>query len=486
MKNKIFSIIFIVICIILALELKVSARNIVSTDKEVNSGDGNVTITITSKQPLGSYAIDLTDANGLELISASGGTVSADNKKITGSSTDGVTTLGSYTFKVPTVSQDTTYNIKFHASIMEDPNGNSIEDEDNTAVLTVKAKVETPPANNTTDNNSNSNNNNTTTQEKSSEARLRDFGITPNDFSGFKRDTYEYKVEVPNNVAEVEVYARTLDSNAKIKSGTGKISLKEGQNKAEVVVVAEDGKTTKTYTLNITRQSAETPAEPETEPTTQPTTEPTTENTNEEKLGLSSLTVNQMNLKPNFSTDTYEYTIELTQDINSLEIEAKSNKDTAIVEIFGNENLQQGENLITIIVSDTSSEENTIYQITVNKNLSEKEVVSSVDWLDPATWGFKQYLIVGTVIVLIIIIIIAIILKIKLSKMDDEDDIEFPGVKELDKAMSEHQELTNSEEENKKEVKNIEPENYDTKQKLDEFFNNEEKESTPKKKGKHF
>ena len=485
MKNKIFSIIFIVICIILALELKVSARNIVSTDKEVNSGDGNVTITITSKQPLGSYAIDLTDANGLELISASGGTVSADNKKITGSSTDGVTTLGSYTFKVPTVSQDTTYNIKFHASIMEDPNGNSIEDEDNTAVLTVKAKVETPPANNTTDNNSNSNNNNTTTQEKSSEARLRDFGITPNDFSGFKRDTYEYNVEVPNNVAEVEVYARTLDSNAKIKSGTGKISLKEGQNKAEVVVVAEDGKTTKKYTLNITRQSAETPAEPETEPTTQPTTEPTTENTNEEKLGLSSLTVNQMNLKPNFSTDTYEYTIELTQDINSLEIEAKSNKDTAIVEIFGNENLHQGENLITIIVSDTSSEESTTYQITVNKNLS-TEVVASVDWLDPTTWGFKQYLIVGTVIVLIIIIIIAIILKIKLSKMDDEDDIEFPGVKELDKAMSEHQELTNSEEENKKEVKNIEPENYDTKQKLDEFFNNEEKESTPKKKGKHF
>lgn len=344
-------------------------------------------------------------------------------------------------------------------------------------------------ANNTTANNSNSssnNNNKPTTQEKSSEARLKDFRITPNGFSGFKRDTYEYNVEVPNNVAEVEVYARTLDSNAKIKSGTGKISLKEGQNKAEVVVVAEDGKTTKTYTLNITRQSAETPAEPETEPTTQPTTEPTTENTNEEKLGLSSLTVNQMNLKPNFSTDTYEYTIELTQDLNSLEIEAKSNKDTAIVEIFGNENLQQGENLITIIVSDTSSEENTIYQITVNKNLSEKEVVSSVDWLDPATWGFKQYLIVGTVIVLIIIIIIAIILKIKLSKMDDEDDIEFPGVKELDKAMSEHQELTNSEEENKKEVKNIEPENYDTKQKLDEFFNNEEKESTPKKKGKHF
>ena len=344
-------------------------------------------------------------------------------------------------------------------------------------------------ANNTTANNSNSssnNNNKPTTQEKSSEARLRDFGITPNDFSGFKRDKYEYNVEVPNNVAEVEVYARTLDSNAKVRSGTGKVSLNEGQNKVEVVVVAEDGKTTKTYTLNITRQSAETPAEPETEPTTQPTTEPTTENTNEEKLGLSSLTVNQMNLKPNFSTDTYEYTIELTQDINSLEIEAKSNKDTAIVEIFGNENLQQGENLITIIVSDTSSEENTIYQITVNKNLSEKEVVSSVDWLDPATWGFKQYLIVGTVIVLIIIIIIAIILKIKLSKMDDEDDIEFPGVKELDKAMSEHQELTNSEEENKKEVKNIEPENYDTKQKLDEFFNNEEKESTPKKKGKHF
>ncbi len=467
-KIKILGILFFSILILIILKTNVNAASasISASKTSINLGE---TVTITTTINGASWDITLSGAI-------------AQGYADTTDDAENSTKTYTYSYKPTSVG---THTINLTGNVTDSNASTSTAVSDELSINVVQQQTE-PPANNTTDNNSSSNNNKPTTQEKSSEARLRDFGIIPNDFSGFKRDTYEYNVEVPNNVAEVEVYARTLDSNAKIKSGTGKISLKEGQNKAEVVVVAEDGKTTKTYTLNITRQSAETPAEPETEPTTQPTTEPTTENTNEEKLGLSSLTVNQMNLKPNFSTDTYEYTIELTQDINSLEIEAKSNKDTAIVEIFGNENLQQGENLITIIVSDTSSEENTIYQITVNKNLSEKEVVSSVDWLDPATWGFKQYLIVGTVIVLIIIIIIAIILKIKLSKMDDEDDIEFPGVKELDKAMSEHQELTNSEEENKKEVKNIEPENYDTKQKLDEFFNNEEKESTPKKKGKHF
>ena len=40
----------------------------------------------------------------------------------------------------------------------------------------------------------------------------------------------------------------------------------------------------------------------------------------------------------------------LSERLSSLEIEAKANKENATVEILGNENLQQGENTITILL----------------------------------------------------------------------------------------------------------------------------------------
>lgn len=506
MKKKVFSIIFMIFCIIFLLQIRVNA-SIISTDKEVNSGDGNVTITVTSTQLLGSYKLEIIDTAGLELVSASGGEVSVDNKTITSSSSQGITTLGSFTFKVPTVSQDTTYNIKFHASIMLSPNLEPFDDEDNTAILTVRAKVEEPQTP-TTDPEQPSTPNKPeqpAEQEKSSEARLVDFGIRPKkyDFDNFKPDDYENSVEVPNDVKNIEVYAKTLDSKATIQSGTGNVELKEGLNKVEVVVVAEDGKTKHTYTLNITRLSAETPATEPTTATTEPTTSTTsTEATNVDEFGLSSLTIAGLNINPKFSTTTYEYTAGLTEDLTTLEIEAKANTETGVVEIFGNENLQQGENTITIVVSDTAdAEKSATYQITINKNYVPK-TVDEVSWLNPSTWQLKQYIIIGTLIVLIIIVIVAIVLKVKLSRMDEEDEIEFPGVEELDKALTEHQELTNFDENkenqdnnfSKKNKKLFEDEeendeqdkNTSTREKVRRLFDEEENVNTSKKKGKHF
>lgn len=57
-------------------------------------------------------------------------------------------------------------------------------------------------------------------------------------FKGFKPDTYQYNVEVPNEAEKVYIYATTKDSNAKVKSGDGNIALNEGENKVEIVVVA--------------------------------------------------------------------------------------------------------------------------------------------------------------------------------------------------------------------------------------------------------
>lgn len=260
------------------------------------------------------------------------------------------------------------------------------------------------------------------TTTKSTEARLSNLGIKPNDFSGFRRDKTEYNTEVPNNVSEVEVYAQTVDKNAKV-TGTGKVQLKEGKNTVKVTVTAEDGKTTKTYTLAVKRKASE-----------------EAEGTTVEQFGLLTLSINELNLNQDFKVNTYEYTATLEEDLDSLDIQAKANKENAIVEIIGNENLQQGENIITILVTNTKTEEVVTYQIMINKNLTKGEIVEN-SWLKPSTWGKEEKNKIVIIVVLIILIISAIILKIKLTK-ENKKERNLPGAEELDKAIAEHQELS--------------------------------------------
>lgn len=285
-----------------------------------------------------------------------------------------------------------------------------------------------------------------TTNKKSSEARLSNLGITPKeyDFSGFSKDKATYDVKVPNSVSKVNVYATIpKDSKAKIVSGTGNVTLKEGVNKVEVKVVAEDG-TPKTYTLNITREKVEEnatttndilPNEP------QENLEQEPEVTQKEPIGLKSLSIKNLNLNPKFDSETYEYTIELTEDISSLDIDAKSTNSNTTVEIIGNKELKIGENIITILVSDSESDEHATYQIIVNKNMSSNEVVGEVNWLQPATWGVKEKRLIGIIAIaaLVIIIIVVITIRVRSNRIAYMD---FPGTEELDKAIMEHQELS--------------------------------------------
>ena len=106
-------------------------------------------------------------------------------------------------------------------------------------------------------NNSNGNSNNNTSTQKSNIAELSNLGIKPNDFTGFRKSQTSYNVEVPYETEKVSVYA-TAVNNGKVTSGTGNKKLQVGKNTVNVVVTAEDGKTTKTYTLNITRKEQET------------------------------------------------------------------------------------------------------------------------------------------------------------------------------------------------------------------------------------
>lgn len=340
--------------------------------------------------------------------------------------------------------------------------------------VAVKAKE----VSNTTDNQNSTNTGNNTTTSKSKEARLKTFGIKPNDFTGFKKDKTEYSTEVPNNISEVTVYATAVDSKAKI-TGTGKISLKEGNNTVKVTVTAEAGNT-KTYNLTIKRKTATEEAS-STTTTTTTTTEPETSNTTNTSnaFGLDSLDIDDITLSPKFDTEVYEYTAELNKDLSSLEISTIPTDDDTTVEIAGNKDLKDGENIITIIVQSKKTKKTVTYQITVNKNVlateNNNEEVKEANWMNPSTWGKEEIIKMIIIAVLLILIIVAIILKVKISKEKKEDEIDLPGADELDRAIAEHQELSELEE------------NENNTWNWDDDFQEDFNEAPKKKgKGKHF
>ena len=80
---------------------------------------------------------------------------------------------------------------------------------------------------------SSSSNTNKTENKVSSDATLKNLGINPNDFSGFKKTKTTYNVSVPYSTEKINIYAKATDSKATV-TGTGSKTLKEGSNSFSV------------------------------------------------------------------------------------------------------------------------------------------------------------------------------------------------------------------------------------------------------------
>ena len=262
---------------------------------------------------------------------------------------------------------------------------------------------------------SNTSNTTTKTKAKSSNANLSNLGMNPNDFTGFSENKTSYDVTVPNNVTQVEIYATKKDSKASL-TGTGIKKLQEGQNTANVIVTAEDG-TTKTYTINIKRLSKN-----EKQDTTGNLDAKSSSNSKD--LELSNLEIEGVNLEPSFESSTYKYEISIKGEQSNLDIKASTNNTSDKVEIIGNENLQNGQNIITILVTNSKSDEVATYQIYVNKNVIDSntfdnEFGKTVKELKIKLWVFR-----ALVVIVVLGIIMLLIIKHKKNKKeyDEEDD----------------------------------------------------------------
>ena len=95
---------------------------------------------------------------------------------------------------------------------------------------------------------------------KSTDATLSALTLSGVDFGTFASGTISYSAQVANSVTETTVTPTVNNSNASyviklggVEDADGKISLAVGSNVITVEVTAEDGNTTRTYTVTITR-----------------------------------------------------------------------------------------------------------------------------------------------------------------------------------------------------------------------------------------
>lgn len=154
--------------------------------------------------------------------------------------------------------------------------------------------------------------------------------------------------------------------------------------------------------------------------------------------GLASLKVGELALEPEFNTKTYEYTVNYIGEDTKLTIDAEGTKPYYAIEIIGNEKLEEGENLITILVSDQEGENIATYQLNVNKKLVDEEEVArqeKEEKMQKLMGKIAGVLAVGIIFVLIMIGIA----KIKNNRKYDENYFEDEDEKEVPKALRKNQ-----------------------------------------------
>ena len=127
----------------------------------------------------------------------------------------------------------------------------------------------------------------------------------------------------------------------------------------------------------------------------------------EETYLLQSLTIEGAELLPEFNSEVYDYTVKVA-DKEQLNISAKANQDNLIVDIVGNENLQYGENTVTIHVKGQDDKEVTTYQLKIIKEKSELTLANErIQELEKLNTTLKTVIIALAILVIFLWIVSA-------------------------------------------------------------------------------
>ncbi len=236
---------------------------------------------------------------------------------------------------------------------------------------------------------------------KNNNPLLRDIKINGQDIKPqFDQFITDYVFAIDENKVEIE--AITDDPNAKAEI-IGDTNLKTGVNNFEIKVTAEDGKTTNSYYLHITKGNQE-----------------------KANANLKSLEVKGIKLNPEFNDKDINYLVEYEGYIESLDITAIPENENAKVEILDNNNFVSTLHVVTIKVTAEDKITTKEYKLTVKKAGESVEDPSGIEEHEEDIEQAKQEMqkqnyidssiVLGGIILLILLVIVVLIVMAKKGK----------------------------------------------------------------------
>ena len=256
----------------------------------------------------------------------------------------------------------------------------------------------------------------------------------------FNKDTLQYTVQIEENITKLDIEAKAENSKAKVEI-QGNEELLNGENTIKVIVTAEDN-TSKTYVIKAIRGNK-------------------VATTLDDTLKLSKLEILGVSFDGGFDPEKYTYDLSLNLAVSNLTITAEPNQEDAKVEIIGNQDFKEGENLITIMLTSADKSQTATYQIKVNLPAIATENKNDL----------QLYLICAAVaLVVIAFVIIGIVIYHRRKKNEEKEEYQEEN-EEQQKGLKQDKELA---------------EVTSKKKALDEFLDNSKLEEKPKKtRGRH-
>ena len=382
--------------------------------------------------------------------------------------------IATYTFRVPNVSETTTYQVTFSSADMQNVAGENIASSSATATVTVRGSSSSSGGDdqeNQGDNNSggsnNSGNNNSGSSSESNTPTFTEVNETVYATGSVNvRSSYSTSSSVIGSLSEGDSVTRTGRgsngwSRVRFNGQTAYISsqyltTEEPEEKSNnknlsslsiepYTLTPEFNPEVTEYTLTVGAnvESIDVKAEAEDENATveitgndnllmgdntieiKVTAEDETVRTytinvtkeEGEQLALTELSVTGYTLTPEFSGDVYDYTIDISDTtVTNLDVKAVSNDENTTIEIVGNTDLKVCENIITILVKSEDGNNIVTYQITANINAPAAATTEDNN---------NMYLYIGIAVAVIIVIIIIVII-IRRRRANEEDYYESP------------------------------------------------------------
>lgn len=440
--NKILITIFLATVFTVFLNLKSVYARVVSTDRSNVEPGSTVTIDVSSTTNVTSLKINnvsYPDLTKVSVVNLKGGDVSGD-KVIQTTAQEFSGAVGRYSFKVPN-GYSKTYTVTFSGRTVN----KDLVPENFTSVATIKTKAEPkkeepkkeePKKSSEEVSKKEADKSNkiavekaidTTKSNKSSNNYLKNISTSLGTLSpAFNRSQTSYILSFPydfdyKTLEKISINAVKEDTKEKIE-GTGVKAVKVGTNVYNLVVTAENGET-RTYAIKLIKP----------------------EISEDKNMRLATLKLSyidesgktvELPIDKTFNAETFEYSLNVESIVKSIKIDTTlpEGSEGIKVSVSGNEDLQDGENVITITLvnehDDTENPKKTIYTIKVNKVAAvtaETAIMQPAEKTPEKKVNFKLIIgiILGIILLLIMILIILLIVSKKQAKDNEPDDYGF-------------------------------------------------------------